>query len=127
MDATGLPVYNTAMGKGGIDEDVPTFGGFYAGAGSHPDVKKAVEDADLILWLGRYGVSLLRHGISVDAINHLLERLQHVSPRHSTRRVVVLTADVKSGEFTTNVKEDGVVDFQRFWVSVGYVKKLPGL
>lgn len=48
------------MGKGGIDEDIPSFGGFYAGAGSHPEVKNAVEGSDLILWLGRYGVSLLK-------------------------------------------------------------------
>ena len=73
VDAIEIPVYNTAMGKGGIDEDIPTFAGFYAGAGSHPEVKKAIEDADLILWLGRFGVGLLRRGFSMDAINPLLE------------------------------------------------------
>lgn len=73
MDALGFPTYVTSMGKGSIDEDIPTFGGFYAGAGSHPEVKKAVEESDLILWLGRYAVSLLKHGFSIDAINNLLE------------------------------------------------------
>lgn len=46
------------MGKGSVDEDAPTFGGVYSGAGSFPGVKKAVESSDLIFWFGRYGVSL---------------------------------------------------------------------
>jgi len=45
------------MGKGSVDEDSPTFGGVYSGAGSFPGVKKAVESSDLIFWFGRYGVS----------------------------------------------------------------------
>jgi pyruvate decarboxylase len=53
---TGIATFTTAMGKGSVDEDTPTFGGVYSGAGSFPGVKKAVESSDLILWFGRYGV-----------------------------------------------------------------------
>jgi pyruvate decarboxylase len=42
------------MGKGTALEDVPNYGGVYAGAGTHPTIKTAVEGADMVLWLGRY-------------------------------------------------------------------------
>ena len=47
------------MGKGATDETLPTFGGVYAGIGSDPNVKKAVESADILLWIGRYSVSVI--------------------------------------------------------------------
>ena len=40
------------MGKGAIDETLPSFGGVYAGDGSHPDVRERVEAADLVLSIG---------------------------------------------------------------------------
>ena len=44
------------MGKGGVNEDIHNFGGVYNGAGSHPEIKTAVETADAVLWIGRYAV-----------------------------------------------------------------------
>ncbi|KAK4502139.1 hypothetical protein PRZ48_005562 [Zasmidium cellare] len=51
---TGLPYFTTCMGKGGPNEDLPNFGGVYQGAGSTPAIKKAVERADFVLWLGSF-------------------------------------------------------------------------
>ena len=53
---TGLPTFATAMGKGGVDEEAKTFGGLYAGAGSHQLVKEAVESSDCVFWLGNFPV-----------------------------------------------------------------------
>ncbi|CAI6646871.1 AEL_HP2_G0034020.mRNA.1.CDS.1 [Saccharomyces cerevisiae] len=52
MDLTQFPVYVTPMGKGAIDEQHPRYGGVYVGTLSRPEVKKAVESADLILSIG---------------------------------------------------------------------------
>lgn len=52
---TGWPYFTTAMGKGGPNEKLPNFGGVYAGAGSLPAIKSAIEkEADLVLWLGSF-------------------------------------------------------------------------
>lgn len=51
-DATQFPVFTTPMGKSGIDESHPRFGGVYVGSLSEPSVKEAVESADLILSVG---------------------------------------------------------------------------
>ena len=40
------------MGKGAIDETLPNYGGVYAGDASNPDVRNAVESADLIISVG---------------------------------------------------------------------------
>lgn len=42
------------MGKGTALEELPNYGGVYAGAGTHKEVKTAIESADVVLWLGRY-------------------------------------------------------------------------
>ena len=55
---TGLPVFNTSMGKGGIDEELPNFGGAYSGLGSVPAVREAVEASDAVFWIGNYPVSM---------------------------------------------------------------------
>jgi pyruvate decarboxylase len=53
VDKTKLPVFVTPMGKGAINEQHETFGGVFAGDGSHPpSVKDVVEDSDLILSIG---------------------------------------------------------------------------
>lgn len=82
VEATKFPTFVTAMGKGAANETLPTYGGVYGGAGTHPDVKKAVEGADAVFWLGNYPL------------------------------------DFNTGEFTDNVKEEIIVDFQRFYVKI---------
>ncbi|KAK6442436.1 hypothetical protein LTR95_001308, partial [Oleoguttula sp. CCFEE 5521] len=51
-EVTGLPCFTTCMGKGGPDESSPKFGGVYQGAGSYPEVAKAVESSDAVFWIG---------------------------------------------------------------------------
>lgn len=43
------------MRKGTALEGEPNYAGVYAGAGTHPEVNKAIDQADAVLWLGRYG------------------------------------------------------------------------
>lgn len=50
-----FPLFVTAMGKGSAVEELPNYGGLYGGAGTHPEVKKAIESTDACLWIGRYG------------------------------------------------------------------------
>ncbi|MCJ1285776.1 Pyruvate decarboxylase 1 [Xylographa opegraphella] len=49
---SGLPVFVTPMGKGAVNETLPTFGGVYAGDGSDPEVRERLESSDLILSIG---------------------------------------------------------------------------
>jgi pyruvate decarboxylase len=55
-ELTGFPTFNTYMGKGGIDETMPNFGGLYTGAGTYEGVKKAVESTDAAFWIGNVQV-----------------------------------------------------------------------
>ncbi|CDO94805.1 unnamed protein product [Kluyveromyces dobzhanskii CBS 2104] len=52
IDLTQFPAFVTPMGKGSIDEKHPRFGGVYVGTLSSPEVKEAVESADLVLSVG---------------------------------------------------------------------------
>lgn len=52
IDKSQLPAFATPMSKGAIDETNPRFGGVYVGSVSRPDVKGAVECADLIISIG---------------------------------------------------------------------------
>ncbi|AGO13469.1 AaceriACL134Cp [[Ashbya] aceris (nom. inval.)] len=52
IDVTQFPAFVTPMGKGSIDEQHPRFGGVYVGTLSSPEVKEAVESADLVLSVG---------------------------------------------------------------------------
>ncbi|KAH3674688.1 hypothetical protein WICMUC_003104 [Wickerhamomyces mucosus] len=52
IDATQFPTFVTPMGKGAVNEQHPRFGGVYVGTLSRPDVKEAVESADLVLSVG---------------------------------------------------------------------------
>jgi len=55
-ELTEFPTFNTYMGKGCIDETTPNFGGLYTGAGTYEGVKKAVESADAVFWIGNVQV-----------------------------------------------------------------------
>ncbi len=50
--ALKVPFFVTTLGKGAVTEDNPLYGGAYAGMGSYPEVAKAVESTDCVLWLG---------------------------------------------------------------------------
>ncbi|KAG7191609.1 Pyruvate decarboxylase 1 [Scheffersomyces spartinae] len=52
VNITNYPVFTTPMGKSGVNEDHPRFGGVYVGTLSHPEVKESVESSDLILSIG---------------------------------------------------------------------------
>lgn len=52
IDKTKLPAFVSPMGKGSIDETHETFGGVYAGDVSRPEVKKRIEEAELVLYIG---------------------------------------------------------------------------
>ncbi|AAS51094.1 ACL134Cp [Eremothecium gossypii ATCC 10895] len=52
IDVTQFPAFVTPMGKGSIYEQHPRFGGVYVGTLSSPEVKEAVESADLVLSVG---------------------------------------------------------------------------
>lgn len=52
IERTKLPVYETPMAKGGIDESHPQFRGVFAGNCSTEQVQKEMNDADLIISIG---------------------------------------------------------------------------
>lgn len=52
VNSTNFPVFVTPMGKSAVNESHPRFGGVYVGSLSEPDVKEAVESADLVLSIG---------------------------------------------------------------------------
>jgi pyruvate decarboxylase len=52
VKTSGLPTFVTPMGKGAVDETLPSFGGVYAGEGSNNGVRDIVESADLVLTIG---------------------------------------------------------------------------
>lgn len=55
VEALKIPVFNTLLGKGIVDEYGKFYGGCFAGAGSSPEnVIGAIERADYILWLGNF-------------------------------------------------------------------------
>lgn len=52
IEKTKLPTFVTPMGKSGVNETHKTFGGVYVGDVSRAEVKEAVENAQLILFIG---------------------------------------------------------------------------
>ena len=56
---TNLPAFVTAMGKGTLDETLSSYGGYYAGAASFPEIRQYVESSDALLFIGRYPVRML--------------------------------------------------------------------
>ncbi|CAN3501306.1 pyruvate decarboxylase isozyme 2 [Diutina catenulata] len=51
-EVTQFPVFSSPMGKSTFDESNPRFGGVYVGELSLPEIKEAVESADLVLSIG---------------------------------------------------------------------------
>ncbi|CCF58895.1 hypothetical protein KAFR_0F02990 [Kazachstania africana CBS 2517] len=49
---TNFPVFVTPMGKGSIDENIPTFGGVFSGSISSPNVREVVDFADFVIVIG---------------------------------------------------------------------------
>lgn len=82
LDRTGLPAYVTPMGKGGIDETHPSYGGVYAGDASAPAIKEAVEGSDLVLSIGS-----LQSDFNTAGFSFRLSQLTTVD-LHSTHCVV---------------------------------------
>ena len=109
----GLPTFVTAMGKGTALEDVPSFGGVYAGVGTHPDVKTAVDNTDAMLWLGRYASDFNTAEFTMTVPEHIIIDIQrfHVSV-HGERKVNLkmkyllqaLIEDCKSKPFQHDAK-----------------------
>jgi hypothetical protein len=56
---TNLPVFVTAMGKGSLNETLSSYGGFYGGAATFPEIRQYVESSDALLYIGRYPVRIL--------------------------------------------------------------------
>lgn len=52
MERTKLPSFVSPMGKGSINETSAQFGGVYVGDASRNDVKKRIEEAELVLYIG---------------------------------------------------------------------------
>ncbi|RYP27160.1 hypothetical protein DL768_011312 [Monosporascus sp. mg162] len=82
LDRTGLPVFVTPMGKSGIDETHPSYGGVYAGDASRPAVREAVEGSDLVLSVGS-----LQSDFNTAGFSFRLSRLRTVD-LHSDHCVV---------------------------------------
>ena len=76
---TNLPAFITAMGKGTLNETLPSYGGYYAGAASFPEISQYVESSDALLYIGRYPVCIL------PVLNLKFPRL-HSSSQISTRK-----------------------------------------
>ncbi|KAK9369637.1 thiamine diphosphate-binding protein [Lipomyces kononenkoae] len=49
-----IPYFITAMSKGGISEALGCFGGVYGGGASIDEVRRYVEESDLVLFIGSY-------------------------------------------------------------------------
>ena len=80
IEKTNLPVFVTPMGKSAVNESHPSYGGVYAGTGSHPpEVKDIVEGSDLILTIGAIKVSYFARSPKVwkHPLTQYTERFQH--------------------------------------------------
>ncbi|KAG5983888.1 hypothetical protein E4U55_006873 [Claviceps digitariae] len=83
IDKTGLPVFVTPMGKSAIDESLSSYGGVYAGEGSHPlEVKDIVESSDLIITIGA-----LKSDFNTTGFSYRTSQLQSID-LHSDHCVV---------------------------------------
>ncbi|KAI1130158.1 thiamine pyrophosphate enzyme [Nemania abortiva] len=112
IDKTKLPVFVTPMGKSAIDETHPCYGGVYAGSASHPEIKKAVEESDLVLSIGA-----LKSDFNTAGFSYRLSQLNTID-FHSDHCVV------RYSEYP-GVKMRGVLRKIAERVDVGQLKALP--
>ena len=86
MDRTGLPTFVSPMGKGYVDETHPTFGGVYAGDVSREDVRRRVEAAELVLFVGGLKSDFNSGGFTyrVERRNSVEFHSDHMKVRYST-------------------------------------------
>lgn len=99
IEKTKLPVFVTPMGKGAVNEHHATYGGVYAGAGSHPEeVKDMVEASDLILTIGAIKVRAppLRYG------NHANSLCRAISTRLASPTVPLSSTPLTSTAITAS-------------------------
>ncbi len=86
---TGIPAAVTLLGKSVIGEESPGFLGVYAGAGSRPTVREAIESSDAVLLIGARPTDLNPGGVlprldpacSIDARADRLAVRHHVYER----------------------------------------------
>ena len=85
---SGLPTFVAPMGKGAVDETLPNYGGVYAGDGSHPDVRNAVESSDLILSIGAIKSDFNTAGFSyhTSQLNSIDFHSSHIQVKYSEFR-----------------------------------------
>lgn len=87
IEKTNLPVFVTPMGKSAVNEQHSTYGGVYAGTGSHPpEVKDIVESSDLILTIGAIKSDFNTAGFSyrTSQLNTIDLHSDHCIVRYST-------------------------------------------
>jgi pyruvate decarboxylase len=87
VEKTKLPVFVTPMGKGAINEQHASYGGVYAGDGSHPtQVKEIVESSDLVIAIGGLKSDFNTAGFSyrTSQLNTIDLHSDHCVVRYST-------------------------------------------
>ncbi|KAL7790369.1 thiamine diphosphate-binding protein [Trichoderma ceciliae] len=141
IEKTNLPVFVTPMGKGAVNEEHPTYGGVYAGDGSHPpQVKDIVESSDLILTIGALKSDFNTAGFSyrTSQLNTIDLHSDHCVVKYSTypgvqmrgvlRQVIkqisaseinVQPAPVVENEVTKNLDDSPTITQAWFWPRVG--------
>ncbi|KAL7803804.1 pyruvate decarboxylase [Trichoderma aethiopicum] len=141
IEKTNLPVFVTPMGKSAVNEEHPTYGGVYAGAGSHPpQVKDIVESSDLILTIGALKSDFNTAGFSyrTSQLNTIDLHSDHCVVKYSTypgvamrgvlRQVIkkinpselsVQPSPKVENEVTKNLDNSPVITQAWFWPRVG--------
>ncbi|RFU73121.1 pyruvate decarboxylase [Trichoderma arundinaceum] len=141
IEKTNLPVFVTPMGKGAVNEEHPTYGGVYAGDGSHPhQVKEIVESSDLILTIGALKSDFNTAGFSyrTSQLNTIDLHSDHCVVKYSTypgvqmrgvlRQVIkkisaseinVQPAPVVENEVTKNLDPTSTITQAWFWPRIG--------
>lgn len=85
VKTSGLPTFVAPMGKGAVDETHKNFGGVYAGSGSNPQVREAVESSDLILSIGAIKSDFNTTGFTyrIGRLNTIDFQITHVRVHYS--------------------------------------------